>query len=157
MKGSLLNQYRGYRAPTRIKFGLNHMSYCKFVRIRLQFQDLCLKENHLQKFLNPFPLLGRYVHQNGITTPSLRREAVFCQLAFYPLRICLWFVNLVYGYHNRHTGYSGMVDSFNGLRHYPIISSHYQNNQISYLCPPRTHSRECLMARRIKKYDLPFF
>ena len=47
MKGSLLNQYRGYRAPTRIKFGLNNMSQSKFVRIRLQFQNLCLEEDHL--------------------------------------------------------------------------------------------------------------
>ncbi len=120
-----------------------------------QFQDLCLEKDHFQKLLNPVPPLGRHIHKDSITTPFLGSDSMFRQLPSNPFRICFGFVNLVYSNHYGHISSLGMVHGLKGLGHDPIISSHDQNNQVSYLGPSGTHCRERLMTRRVEKHNLP--
>src|SRR4030067_2164661 len=80
---------------------------------------------------------------------------MFCKLLPYSFRIGVSFINLIYCNNNWHVSRFRMIDSLNGLRHYTIISSNNQDNNIRNLGAPGTHSSKCLMTGRIKKYN-PF-
>ena len=65
--------------------------------------------------------------------------------------VCGWFINLVYGKHNRYACRRCVVYSLNGLWHHVIISRHYNNGYICNLGATGTHSGERLVTWSIKE------
>src|SRR5690606_47069 len=58
---SVLNKDRRYISFPLVKECLNDSSRRSFIRIRFQFEDLCLKQNFLEQFLNTKTRLGRNI------------------------------------------------------------------------------------------------
>ncbi len=44
-----------------------------------------------------------------------------------------------------------MIDRFYGLRHYAVVGSNDQHDDIGYACTPRPHRCECCVPRSVEK------
>ena len=88
-----------------------------------------------------------------ITAPTLGDNLFSGQLRLHSLWISSFFIDLIDGHHNRHTGCTRVLDGLFGLGHHAIISGHDQNNDIGRLRAPRTHCGKGGVAGRIEEGD----
>ena len=77
------------------------------------------------------------------------------QLLLDTIRVCISNINFIDGYDNWNTCSLCVVNCFNCLRHYSIISSNNKHNHVSYLCSTSTHSSECCMAWSVEENKVP--
>ena len=98
--------------------------------------------------------MSGYGNHNGVAAPILGDQAMLSQLLLYMVRICAHAVHLVDSNNNGHLCCLGMVNSLNGLGHYTVVCSNYQNSNVSYLGTTSTHSGEGFVTGGIQKDDL---
>ena len=77
------------------------------------------------------------------------------ELLIYPVWHGIRLVNLVDRDNDRHFRGVRVIDSLKRLRHYAVVRSDYENNDVSGFCSARTHSGKRLVTWRVKEYDLP--
>ena len=151
---AFLNQYGRHRPPAPVQFRFDDHAAGRPGRIRFEFHDIGLQQDHLQKLPDPLSLLGRNLAKDRIAAPFLREQLVFGQGLTDLRRIGARFVHFIDGHDNGNSGHLGMVDRLHRLPHHPVVGGHDQNHDIRHLGPPGAHGREGLMARRIEENDV---
>ena len=139
MQSPCLYQQCCYCTAAFIQFGFDNFPFCITVWICFQFRYFSYQQNHFQQFFNPHTFFRGYRHHNGVAAPFFRNQTIIGQFLFDTVRVCFRFVNFVNCYDNWHTCCFCMVNCFDGLRHYTVVGSNYQNRNICYLCTTGTH------------------
>ena len=151
---AFLNQYGRHRPPAPVQFRFDDHAAGRPGRIRFEFHDIGLQQDHLQKLPDPLSLLGRNLAKDRIAAPFLREQLVFGQGLTDLRRIGARFVHFIDGHDNGNSGHLGMVDRLHRLPHHAVVGGHHQNDDIRHLGPPGAHGREGLMARCIEENDV---
>ena len=154
VQGTALYQNGGNGATALIQLCLDDGAMCGQIRVSLQLLHFSNQKNHFQKVGNTGLLMCGYGNHDGISAPILGDEAVLSQLLLNVVGVCAHTVHLVNCNDNGHLCCLSMVNSFNGLRHYAIVCSYYQNSHVGYLGTTGTHSGEGFVTGGIQKDDL---
>lgn len=126
-------------------------SYGRSIRIIFQIKKLRLKQNRFEKFRNSLSCFGRNTNHRGISSPIFWSKTMLCKILFDSFKIFSWFINLGNSNNNRHTRFLCMSDRLDRLWHHTIISSNYNDCNISQFCSSRSQTRKQLMSWSINE------
>ena len=153
-KCTFLYQNRSSNAFSLIKLRFNYNAFGLTVRVGFQFKKVCLEKNFFKQKVHIHAGLCRYLNTLILASPILNKDIAVCKLLSYSFQIYTRFINFIYSYNNRHIGCLGVVNSFNCLRHYCIISCNNKYHNICNLCTSCAHSGKCFVPRCIEKGNL---
>ncbi len=151
---TFLDQDRGHRPPALVQPGLYYAAPGRTVRPGLEFQDVGLQEDHVQKLVHPLAGLGRNFHEDRLSAPGFGDEADFHHLPAHFFRVGSGLVHFVYGHHDGHARGLGVVGGFPGLGHQAVIGGHDENDDVRDLGAPGTHGREGFVPGRVQEGDV---
>ena len=148
------DQNSSNRAATTVKLSLKNVTRRKGVWIGLQFKDICLQKNGLEKIVDAQILLSGDINKHVLSAPLLRNNTVLGELLTNTGRICAWLINLVDCNNNWNTSSLCVVDRLNGLRHNTVVCSNNQDDNIGDLCTTSTHCGKGLVTWGIDEGNL---
>ena len=93
------------------------------------------------------------MYKDVLAAPLLRNNVVLSKLIFNVIWVSAFFIDFVYSNNQRYTSRFCVLDSFDCLWHYTIISSNNKYNDICRLSTTSTHSCEGCVSRSIKESD----
>ena len=130
MQGTLLDQQRSHRAAALVKLRLNYQASGAPVRIRLQFHDVCGKQNHLQKVIDALVRLRGYRNHRRASAPVFGDQLILRQLLLDAVDVGARLINLVDCDNDLNSRSLRVIDCFHGLRHDAVIRRDHQNSDI---------------------------
>ena len=146
-----------HRSQIGVEMRLHHRSHRGPIGVRLQLHHFGHQKHAFQKLLDSLTLFRGNGHHHSLTAPFFRLKPVFGKLRHNFIHIGPGSIHFIDGHHNRHIGFFGMIDRFNGLRHHTVIRRHHQNGHVGCSGSTRSHGRERLVSRRIQKSNFLTF
>ncbi len=83
--------------------------------------------------------MSRDINKLCITAPFFRNYFFLRKIRLNPLRIGVFFINLVHCHNNGHVRRPGVIDGFCSLWHHAVIRSHNQHDDIGTGCTAGAH------------------
>ena len=151
MQGTTLYEQRGNRTAPLIQLRLDNRSGCQLVWIGTEIVYLGYDQNGFQQITDTGSEFCRDIRVNRISAPFLRHQTKLTHFGNNAFTVRTGLVNFVDCNDNRYTCSLGMVNGLLGLRHYTVIGSDNDNNQIGNLGTPGTHCGKGLMSRCIQE------
>ncbi|MNZ77087.1 hypothetical protein D3C78_956120 [compost metagenome] len=136
---TFLYQHGSNRTTTFIQEGFDNHTAGHAAAYRFQFENFGLQQDGVQQLVDTGTGFRRYVNELRFAAPLFRHNAVLRQFLLNAVRIGFRLVNFVHCNNQRHLRCFRMLDSFDGLRHYAVVGSNNQNNDVSRLSTTGTH------------------
>src|SRR5471032_2462261 len=152
-QGTVLNQNRSNRATTFVETRFNHNTTTRGRRRCLEFQDFGLQQNSFEQLVHASTDFRRNRYERGVAAPLFRGHAVNRQFATDAIEIGARLVDFVHCNDQWNTGSLGMLDSFNGLRHYAVVRCNDQDHDVGRLGTTGTHCGKRSVTRGIEESD----
>ena len=155
LQRAVLHEHRCYWSAAAIEFRFQHYARSSSFRIRFQVLQIRNQADHFHQQVEIGLLLRRNFNEYCLTAPVFRHQAAIRELLLHAFRQRFRLIDLVHRHDDRHIRRARVIDRFQCLRHYAVVSRDYQYHDVRDLRAARTHARERFVTRRIEEHDLP--
>ena len=134
--------------------GLDDISFCVAIRIRLQLQQVGLQQNHFQQFIHADFRYRRALDENGVAAPIVRHETFFLQLLADAQGVCVRMINFIYGNQDGNFRRFCVRERLQSLRHHTVVCGDDEDNDVRDIRTACAHGAERRVTGRVEKSDL---
>ena len=153
MQRAFAHEHGRRRAAGR-NAGLDDISLGVAVRIRFEFQQVGLEQNHFQQLVHAGFGHGGTLDENGVAAPIVRHETFFLQLLADAQRVCVRMINFIDRDENRHFRRLRVCERFQSLRHHAVVRGDDEHDDVRDVRAARAHGAERRVTGRVEKSDL---
>src|SRR5690625_4409235 len=152
-QGACLHQCRRHHTAPFLKARFDDHTGSGSLARSGQLEHLGLQQYRIEQFVDTFAGVGRYFHELNVTAPVLGNHVLGGELVGDPLGIGGVLVDFGDCHDQRHTGSTGVLDGFLGLRHDAVVGGHHQDDHVGRLGAAGTHGRKGGVTRSIQEGD----
>ncbi len=149
----ILDEHASDRAASAIEQGLQNGAARRALRVRLQFEQLALELDGLEKLRYALASHCAHVHELSVTAPVLGYEALVDELALDAFGIGPGLVDFVDRHDERDLRRLRVRNGLLRLRHDAVISGHDEDHDVGHAGPASAHLGERFVSRSVEKHD----